>query len=76
MLAFRSHPPTLMYHAGSFVSFSKIYPRKLRMDSDKEEIPPLLVDTKAGVQDPEDIPMVRVPITIVTGTKSLRTLES
>lgn len=37
------------------------------MDTDDEEAPPLLVD--AGVvQDVDDLPLVKVPITIVTGT--------
>jgi hypothetical protein len=37
------------------------------MNIDYEELPPLLIDTEAGAQDPEDGPRVRVPITIVTG---------
>ncbi|KAB2578590.1 Uncharacterized protein DIS24_g10957 [Lasiodiplodia hormozganensis] len=36
------------------------------MDTDDEEAPPLLVDASV-VQDVDDLPLVKVPITIVTG---------
>ena len=48
-------------------SFPKIHYLTFKMDIDDEELPPLLVDTKTGAQDPEDGFRVRVPITIVTG---------
>jgi len=45
------------------------------MDIDYEELPPLLIDTEAGAQEPGDGPRVRVPITIVTGKNGLRPNE-
>jgi hypothetical protein len=48
---------------------SQFYSHMVKMESDGEELPPLLVDPKDGIQHPEDTSRIRVPITIVTGTK-------
>jgi hypothetical protein len=37
------------------------------MEVDEEEAPPLLVDTEANNDSPEDRSNIKVPITIVTG---------